>query len=181
MGHSSSLSNPVGEKDKMPVPFVVQKHDNRLLLLVSRKCHLHCRYCFRRTLDDLIEPSRSELNNAINYVLNSGVEEVILSGGDPLFLQDEKLGDILERLKDIPTLRIHTRAPITFPSRVQSRLISVLKRHPNPWMIIHCNHKRELRDCAAWIETTERSVHKLLNQSVLQKESTIVRYFSGYR
>ena len=55
---TDSLENPVGEQEKIPVPFVVQKHDNRALLLVSRKCHLHCRYCFRRTLDDLVEPSK---------------------------------------------------------------------------------------------------------------------------
>ena len=170
MDHPSGLSNPVGEKDKMPVPFVVQKHDNRLLLLVSRKCHLHCRYCFRRTLDDLAEPTRSELDQAIDYVLSSGVEEVILSGGDPLFLQDEKLGNILTRLQDIPTLRIHTRAPITFPSRVQSRLVSVLNRHPNPWMIIHCNHKRELSsDVRRGLKLLRDAGIPLLNQSVLLK------------
>ena len=164
------LLNPVGEQEKMPVPFVVQKHDNRLLLLVSRKCHLHCRYCFRRTLDDQIEPTSFELNRAIDYVLQSGVEEVILSGGDPLFLPDVKLGSIIERLIDIPTLRIHTRAPITFPSRVRSELIDALSRHPNVWMLIHCNHKRELSPdvCDALRQIRQANI-PLLNQSVLLK------------
>ena len=120
------LQNPVGEQDKMPVPFVVRKHDNRLLL-VSRKCHLHCRYCFRRTLDDLVEPTPNELDRAIEYVLQSGVEEVILSGGDPLFLPDDKLGAIIGRLSTIPTLRIHTRAPIISKSS-SSKLFDALRQ-----------------------------------------------------
>lgn len=166
----TGLLNPVGEQEKMPVPFVVRKHDNRLLLLVSRKCHLHCRYCFRRTLDDQVEPTSFELNRAIDYVLQSGVEEVILSGGDPLFLPDVKLGAIIERLIDIPTLRIHTRAPITFPSRVRPELIEALNRHPNVWMLIHCNHKQELNpDVCDALEQIRQANIPLLNQSVLLK------------
>ena len=164
------LNNPVGEQDKMPVPFVVQKHDNRLLLLVSRKCHLHCRYCFRRTLDDMVEPTQSELNTAIEYVLQSGVEEVILSGGDPLFLPDEKLGRIIERLRDIPTLRIHTRAPITYPSRIRESLFDALNKHPNVWIIVHCNHKQELStDVREALSQIRQACIPLLNQSVLLK------------
>ena len=164
------LMDPVGEQGKMPVPFVVQKHDNRLLLLVSRKCHLHCRYCFRRTLDDLVEPTPAELTHAIDYVLQSGVEEVILSGGDPLFLPDQKLGDIIERLNAIPTLRIHTRAPITFPSRVRPSLMNALKRHSNVWMIVHCNHKQELgSDVRRALQEIRQANIPLLNQSVLLK------------
>ena len=165
---STGLINPVGEQDKMPIPFVVQKHSNRLLLLVSRKCHLHCRYCFRRTLDDLLEPTKEELDTAIDYILQSGVEEVILSGGDPLFLNDERLGGILERLKSIPTLRIHTRAPITYPSRVQHKLISALHKHPNVWVIVHCNHPQELNEkVVEGLSLLKSSGIPLLNQSVL--------------
>ena len=164
------LQNPVGEQDKMPVPFVVRKHDNRLLLLVSRKCHLHCRYCFRRTLDDLVEPTSDELDRAIDYVLQSGVEEVILSGGDPLFLPDDKLGAIIGRLSTIPTLRIHTRAPITFPSRVRPKLFDALRQHPNVWVIIHCNHKQELSaDVRRALQEIRLAHIPLLNQSVLLK------------
>lgn len=164
----TGLVNPVGEHDKMPVPFVVQKHSNRLLLLVSRKCHLHCRYCFRRTLDDLVEPTKEELDIAIDYILRSGVEEVILSGGDPLFLNDERLGAILERLKDIPTLRIHTRAPITYPSRIQPRLVLALKKHPNVWVIVHCNHPDEINEeVMVGLSLLKSSGVPLLNQSVL--------------
>jgi len=167
---TDALQNPVGELDKQPVPFVVQKHANRALLLVSRKCHLHCRYCFRRTLDDLIEPTQQELDKAIDYILSSGVEEVILSGGDPLFLNNDRLFGILERLVSIPTIRIHTRAPITFPSRVNVGLVEVLGQYSNLWVIVHCNHAQELN--AEVVEGLQRlrvSGIPLLNQSVLLK------------
>lgn len=165
-----SLVNPVGEQEKIPVPFVVQKHENRALLLVSRKCHLHCRYCFRRTLDDLVEPTEEELSVAMDYLLNSGVEEVILSGGDPLFLNNDRLEQILERLQSIPTIRIHTRAPITFPSRVNEGLIRTLGVHSNIWVIIHCNHSQELNDeVKNGLERIRNAGIPLLNQSVLLK------------
>jgi len=167
---TDALENPVGEKDKIPVPFVVQKHENRALLLVSRKCHLHCRYCFRRTLDDLVEPTEAELNIAIDYLLNSGVEEVILSGGDPLFLNNDRLQQILERLHSIPTIRIHTRAPITFPSRVNEGLIRTLSVHSNIWIIVHCNHSQELNDeVKHGLKWIRNAGIPLLNQSVLLK------------
>ncbi len=166
----TSLSNPVGEKDKQPVPFVVQKHDNRLLLLVSRKCHLHCRYCFRRTLDNLVEPTKEQLQTAIDYVLDSGVEEVILSGGDPLFLNNERLKEILHRLASIPTVRIHTRAPITFPTRVSQELLHALSVHTNVWLIVHCNHVQELNDeVRDGLKLLRLGGIPLLNQSVLLK------------
>ncbi len=165
-----SLSNPVGEKNKQPVPFVVQKHPNRLLLLVSRKCHLHCRYCFRRTLDDLVEPTKEQLQTAIDYVLSSGVEEVILSGGDPLFLNNDRLKDVLSRLVEIPTVRIHSRAPITYPTRVSQELLRALSIHPNVWLIVHCNHLQELNaEVRSGIHTLRMGGIPLLNQSVLLK------------
>jgi lysine 2,3-aminomutase len=118
----------------------------------------------------LVEPTEEELNIAIDYLLNSGVEEVILSGGDPLFLNNDRLKQILERLHSIPTIRIHTRAPITFPSRVNEGLIRTLSVHSNIWVIVHCNHAQELNDeVKHGLQSVRNAGIPLLNQSVLLK------------
>jgi lysine 2,3-aminomutase len=165
-----TLKDPVGEISKMPVPFVVQKHSNRALLLLSRKCHIHCRYCFRRSVDDHTEPTTEQLQKAIDYILQAGVQEVMLSGGDPLFVSNAKLASVLEQLKDIPTIRIHTRAPISFPERVQPGLLEILANYPNIWMLVHCNHVQEIN---AEVVEALRKIQSvgvpILNQSVLLK------------
>jgi hypothetical protein len=85
------VEDPVGDRKKRPVPWVVQKHADRALLLVTRRCHLHCRYCFRRDQSG-DDPTAEELDRAIAWVERAGLEEVILSGGDPLTLSDERPG-----------------------------------------------------------------------------------------
>ena len=161
--------DPVGEEGRMPHPLVVQKHDDRLLLLVTRRCHLHCRYCFRRDLDGAADPSDAELSSAIDFAVGRGVTEVILSGGDPLILKTGQLQTILSRLRpSVPKLRIHTRAPITFPERVDEALVAMLRAHRPLWLVVHCNHPDELSP------EVERALTLLvdagipvLNQSVL--------------
>ena len=87
-----------------------------------------------------------------------------------LFLPDEKLGRIIDRLREIPTLRIHTRAPITYPSRIRATLFDALKKHPNVWIIVHCNHKQELStDVREALRQIRQACIPLLNQSVLLK------------
>jgi lysine 2,3-aminomutase len=165
------LSDPVGEQGLSPVPFVIQKHQNRALLLVSRKCHAYCRFCFRRDYDEGNEPSRLEMENAIAYILEAGVEEVILSGGDPLFVKDEKLFSIIDRLTNkVPTIRIHTRAVITAPFRINESFINELKSRTNIWMIIHCNHPDELNpEVVSALQRIIASGTPILNQTVLLK------------
>jgi len=165
------VKDPVGEEGKMPHPWVVQKHDDRLLILITRRCHVHCRYCFRRDLDGASDPSDAALNEAIAFAKNSGAQEVILSGGDPLAVRTKRLDYVLNALRpEIPQLRIHTRAPITFPSRVDDELLDTLKRHSPVWMVVHCNHPDELSP------EVERALSLLvdggipvLNQAVLLK------------
>ena len=164
------ITDPVGEQSKMPNPYLVRKHKDRLLLLLSRKCHVHCRYCFRRTLNNPTEPTKDELQSSIDYILESGVEEVILSGGDPLFASNEKLLWVLTKLQSIPTIRIHTRAPVTFPNRVTKELVETLLIHNNVWMIVHCNHPNELNvPVLNGLQLFRDNGIPVLNQSVLLK------------
>ena len=161
--------DPVGEEARMPHPLIVQKHPDRLLMLVTRRCHLHCRYCFRRDLDGAGDPSDEELEDAIAFAKASGVREVILSGGDPLVLRNARLSHILSSLRpSIPQLRIHTRAPITFPERVDDDLINLLQSHAPLWMVVHCNHPDELSpDVSQALTRMVDAGIPVLNQSVL--------------
>ncbi|MEN0065882.1 MAG: KamA family radical SAM protein [Myxococcota bacterium] len=144
--HPQDEPDPVGDAACSPVPWVVHKYPNRVLLLATKRCHLHCRYCFRRNHHPsaALDPTPEEWAMALDYVRNAGVEEVILSGGDPLMLTDRQLDDTLSALSNVPVRRIHTRAPITYPQRVTQGFVDLLRRHGPLWVIVHCNHPREL-------------------------------------
>jgi lysine 2,3-aminomutase len=164
---ADDVADPIGDGRKRPVPWIVQKHPDRALLLVTRRCHLHCRYCFRRDQSG-VDPTGPELDRAIGWILASGVEEVILSGGDPLVLPDDRLGSILDRLAPIPVRRIHTRAPITAPERVTGGLVRTLAERRPLWVVLHSNHPNELDDAVArGIGKLRDAGLPLLNQSVL--------------
>lgn len=139
------LSDPVGETRLSPVPWVIQKHPDRVLLLTTRRCHLYCRYCFRRAHDGPEDPSPAELEAAIAWIRQSGARELILSGGDPLALPDARLFGLIDAVRDaIPVIRVHTRAPITAPARVTDVLVAGLRARAPVWVLVHCNHPREL-------------------------------------
>lgn len=137
--------DPVGEAMRSPLPWVVHKHADRVLLLVTKRCHLYCRYCFRREPRGAEDPTPAELARAIAYVRESGAREVILSGGDPLALSDGRLFDLIDALRPaVPVVRVHTRAPITSPGRVTENLVAGLRARAPVWVLVHCNHPQEL-------------------------------------
>jgi lysine 2,3-aminomutase len=141
------LADPVGDAACSPVPWVVHKYPSRVLLLVTKRCHVDCRYCFRRDHrpGEAQDPSPEEWAAALAYVRSVRPDEVILSGGDPLAVPDARLLDTIDRLRDaVGSVRIHTRAPITFPRRVTEALASGLRARAPVWVVVHCNHPREL-------------------------------------
>ena len=167
----SDLLDPVGDVANSPIPWVVQKHEDRALLLLTKRCHVYCRYCFRRAFSpsDSVDPTAAQLDSAIDWVLNSGVEEIILSGGDPLAVSNTKLSELFRRLDSYTgTLRIHTRAPITAPWRIDGELLGLLKSRSPVWMVVHVNHPRELSEpvLTALRRLADAGV-RLLNQTVL--------------
>ena len=166
------LTDPVGETQCSPLPWIVRKHPDRVLLLVTRRCHMYCRYCFRRNHTGPEDPDDAALASSIRYIRASGARELILSGGDPLAVSDRRLIHILDAVRDvIPIIRIHTRAPITAPHRVTDALVSLLKARAPVWVVVHCNHPRELSP--AVLEALGRLVDAgipVLNQAVLLRE-----------
>lgn len=139
--------DPVGDALRSPVPWVVRKHPDRVLLLLTKQCHLYCRYCFRRNHrpGESDSPSPAEWEGMLEYAATSGAKEVILSGGDPLALPDARLFEAIDRVRrGVPTVRIHTRAPITAPSRVTEALVAGLRARAPVWVLVHANHPDEL-------------------------------------
>lgn len=165
------LEDPVGDAACSPMPWVVHKYPSRVLLLVTKRCHLYCRYCFRRNHkpSEREDPTPEEWAAALDYAQGSGASEVILSGGDPLAVRDGMLWDAIDSLRpSIPTIRIHTRAPITRPDRVTAELVAGLAQRGPVWVVVHCNHPRELSaDVDAALARLVDAGIPVLNQAVL--------------
>jgi lysine 2,3-aminomutase len=166
------LDDPVGDRLRSPVPWVVHKHNDRVLLLLTKRCHVYCRYCFRRTHDpgEAEDPDEAAWEAAMAYAVGCGAHEAILSGGDPLAVRDERLFETMDRLKagGIRLLRLHTRAPISAPSRVDEALVRGLAARAPVWVVVHCNHPSELSPEVD--EALARMIDAgipVLNQSVL--------------
>ncbi len=170
----SELLDPVGEDGASPVPGLVHRYPDRVLLLVTDRCASYCRYCTRSRLVSGASgyDFHPHLDEAIEYLRQHiEVRDVLLSGGDPLLLSDEKLEHLLGRLRAIPHLeflRIGSRIPIFLPQRITPQLCAVLKRHHPLWMSVHTNHPRELTtEVRAALGRLSDSGIPLGNQSVL--------------
>lgn len=171
------VADPLHEEEFNPVPGLLHKYQGRVLLTAAPHCAVHCRYCFRRHFDYRANsPSRAQWERAFNYIANdSSIEEVILSGGDPLALSDSQFRWLLQQLAAIETLntvRIHTRLPIVIPQRVSAELIqSLSETRLNIALVIHCNHRRELDDeVGASLDKLADVGVTLLNQAVVLKD-----------
>ena len=169
--HPGDRPDPVGDAARSPVPWVVSKHPDRVLLLLTKRCHLYCRYCFRRdhSPSSAWDPTEAELERALGWCVSSGVREVILSGGDPLVIAPNRLLAVLDRLQgEGLRVRIHTRAPITAPTQLSEALLGGLQERTPLWMVVHCNHAQELgKEAVACLRRLVDSGISVLNQSVL--------------
>ena len=170
------LHDPVGDTAAAAIPGLLHKYHGRVLLITTGACPIHCRYCFRRHFPYADNrPDDRQWRAAVDYIAtNPEINEVILSGGDPLSLSTQRLAEITAALHEIPhlqRLRIHTRMPIVLPSRIDDEFLSWLSGLP--WqtvLVTHCNHANELSDevqCA--LNKIRSTGTTLLNQSVLLK------------
>jgi len=166
--------DPVGDRAARAVPGMLQKYSGRALLITTAACPIHCRYCFRREFDyaaDRLTPAR--LEQIVGFLSrHPDIDEVLLSGGDPLMWSTKKLRQLstaLARVESIRRLRIHSRVPVTLPARVDPELGAWFGTLP--WqsvVVIHANHAREFdREVAAALHRLRNSGATVFNQAVL--------------
>jgi len=147
---SWEMSDPCGEDSHSPVPGLVHRYPDRVLFLVTDRCAAYCRYCTRSRLVSNATgyDFHPEFDKQIAYIAaHPEIRDVLLSGGDPLLLSDEKLESLLSRLRAIPHvefLRIGSRIPTFLPQRITPELCAMLKKFHPLFMSIHSNHPREL-------------------------------------
>ncbi|MSU37075.1 MAG: KamA family radical SAM protein [Pedosphaera sp.] len=173
---SWEMSDPCGEDSHSPVPGLVHRYPDRVLFLVTDRCASYCRYCTRSRLVSNASgyDFHPEFDRQIAYIQNNPqIRDVLLSGGDPLLFSDEKLEQLLSRLRSIPHvefLRIGTRIPIFLPQRITPDLCAMLKRFHPLFVSVHSNHPRELTTEAreALTRLADAGI-PLGNQSVLLK------------
>lgn len=174
--HEGFVTDPLGEEQANQLPGVLHKYQSRFLLTLTGACAVHCRYCFRRHFpyqENL--PKNEDWIQIKQYLLDHpDINEVILSGGDPLTLTNKKLALWIERLESLPQLkmlRIHSRVPIVIPDRIDEEFISLLKNSRlHIILVVHSNHASEIDEYTArrLQRLTENRVI-VLNQAVLLK------------
>ena len=170
----SMMEDSLAEDKHSPVPGLVHRYPDRVLMLVTTQCASYCRYCTRsRIVGDPTQTfSRSEFDAQIEYIENTPqIRDVLLSGGDPLVLAPRLLEMILGRLRDIPhveIVRIGSRVPVFLPMRVTPELAELLGEYHPLWLNIHVNHPNEISpELAAACDRLTRAGVPLGNQSVL--------------
>ena len=167
-------ADPVGDLQSLASDGVLHKYHGRALVLTTGACGIHCRYCFRREFPYQAAGSRNDAwKPSLEYLRNhEQIDEVILSGGDPLTASDDKLGELLfaiEEIEHVNRLRIHSRMPIVIPQRLTGELIDrFASSRLAVWMVIHTNHPRELskRVLSGLASLVDAGI-PVLNQAVL--------------
>lgn len=164
----------VGDLHKTRDGGVIHKYHGRVLVMATGACAVHCRYCFRRHFPYSEHlAARNQWADTLDTIrADDSIREVILSGGDPLSLSDDKLSALAEALETIPhvrRLRLHTRQPVVLPERVDERLLDWLSRSRlQKFVVLHINHPNELDDAVdAALRELRSSDVQLLNQAVL--------------
>ncbi len=163
------VADPLGEHAALRAPGLLQKYHGRALLVTTSACAVHCRYCFRREYPY----TNGRLTEALEQIASdTSIEEVILSGGDPLSLSDARLTsltDAIQRFPHVQRLRVHTRQPVVLPSRVDEGLTQWLTQLRLPVVfVLHVNHPNEIdSDVRAACASLRDSGVTLLNQTVL--------------
>jgi lysine 2,3-aminomutase len=148
------MIDPIGDETKSPIPFLTHRYADRVLVYASFSCSAYCRFCFRRfkTGQATPGPSEQDIDQICGYLQSHPeVDEVILTGGDPLTLMDGQLELFLRKLRAISSIiriRIHTRVPVNLPSRITPNLIKIFRSYMDAqrpiFIVTHFNHPREL-------------------------------------
>jgi lysine 2,3-aminomutase len=174
LGDPYGVADPLDEVAHSPVKNVIRVYHDRIAFCVNNECALYCRFCLRKRMvgdEDWIMKKR-ELEAALDWIRRTPeIRDVLLTGGDPLVLSDEKLEWLLASLREIPhveIVRLGTRLPVTLPFRVTDALCRVLERFHPIWVNTHFNHPKELTpEAAEACDRLSRAGVPVGNQSVL--------------
>lgn len=171
------MKDPCGEDEHSPVPGLVHRYPDRVLFLVTDRCAAYCRYCTRSRLVSNASgyDFHPEFEKQLEYIRRTpSIRDVLLSGGDPLLLSDDKLGFLLKQLraiKHVEFVRIGTRIPVFLPQRITPRLCEVLREFHPLFISVHSNHPRELTtEVRMGLERLADAGIPLGNQSVLLRD-----------
>jgi lysine 2,3-aminomutase len=171
---TSMMEDSLSEDRHSPVPGLVHRYPDRVLMLVTTQCATYCRYCTRSRIvgDPAATFSREEFEMQLGYLKSTPqVRDVLLSGGDPLVLAPRILEEILSRLREIPhieIIRIGSRVPVFLPMRVTAKLTDMLQKYHPLWINIHVNHPNEITaELAEACDRMTRAGIPLGNQTVL--------------
>ncbi len=172
------LADPIGDDAHSPVPGIVHRYPDRVLLKATHVCPVYCRFCFRR---EMVGPGGEQalagekLAAALDYIrANPGIHEVILTGGDPLVLAPRRIAEITRGIADIPHIQVirwHSRVPIVDPDRITVDLLDALRAPGKAvWIAVHTNHVRELTKAARGaLARLSAAGFPLVSQTVLLK------------
>ncbi len=185
------LVDPLGEEAHMVAPHLVRRYPDRVLLLVSDRCAVYCRFCTRSRMvgQGGGAISLDAMKPALDWIRsNEEIRDVIVSGGDPLAMSTEKLVKIISAIRSIDhveTIRLATRVPVTLPMRITRELVTALKPHHPIWVMTHFNHPNEItpqsrRACTMLADAG----FPVMNQTVLLRginddEKILERLFRG--
>lgn len=176
LDEDEQVPDPLFEAELSPVPGLIHRYPDRVVLLVSNRCPVYCRFCMRKRHvgDASAAPSGRGIEAALEYIAKTPtIRDVILSGGDPLMLDDDSLYHILSSLREIrhvSIIRIGTRVPVTYPERVTPELCNLLKLFHPLYINTHFNHPLEITSQSAIAcELLANAGIQLGNQSVLLK------------
>lgn len=168
--------DPIGDRPFTPLPGIVHRYPDRVLLKVVHVCPVYCRFCFRREMvgpqgDGTLTPE--QLSAALDYVrAHPGIWEVILTGGDPLVLSPRRLADIMQQLATIPhvkIVRIHSRVPVVDPERIDVAIVDALKQSGKTvYVALHANHPRELS------EPARNACARLIDAGIVMVSQTVL-------
>ncbi|MCF7972101.1 MAG: EF-P beta-lysylation protein EpmB [Methylococcaceae bacterium] len=175
--HTNYINDPVGDLSALAKNCIIHKYQGRVLFITTGACAINCRFCFRRNFpysEALLNKQKE--TKALQYLQeHENIHEVILSGGDPLLLSDQRLDYLINQfsaIAHIKRIRIHTRIPIILPARITDKLIDLLNNAALPIVLVtHCNHTNELSEQVekACLALKKENI-TLLNQSVLLKD-----------
>jgi lysine 2,3-aminomutase len=169
------VSDPLGEGHDSPVDLIVHRYPDRVLFLITGICSVYCRYCTRSHMvgkKEKSHPGLSKIDAAIEYITNhTEIRDVLLSGGDPLTMSDNRLEYILARLrviKHIEIIRIGTKVPVVLPQRITSDLVKKLKKYHPLYLSIHFTHPDEMT------EETKAACNRLADAGIPMGSQTVL-------